>query len=121
MSSLPFADQHGVLGTASRNALLQGLSSAKYDRLTQQFEQVPLRVKQILHTPDMPIEHLYFPRSGVLSLLAMDNSAQAVEVGSIGNEGMAGLAVFHGMHSAGIRRSALEKMSLSVRFWTNTR
>ena len=100
MTTSQQAERPAYTHSASHNALLAGLSGPAYDRLAEQFEHVSLPVRMILHTPDMPIEHLYFLQSGVASLLAMDDSAQAVEVGTIGNEGMSGLAVFHGVESA---------------------
>ena len=83
-----------------RNAILLALSTEEYDRLQPDFERVSLRPRDVLFEPEQTIEHVYFMQEGVLSLLAMDEDAGAVEVGTIGNEGMAGLTVFHGMDAS---------------------
>lgn len=74
--------------------LLATLSTAEMSRLSGDLEQVTVAVEVALFRPDEPIEHVYFPESAVLSLLASDNG-NMIEVGTIGHEGMAGLSVLH--------------------------
>jgi len=81
------------------NTLLSALPGDEYDRLSENLETVALATGQVLYEPDEPISHVYFPETAVLSLLAMDDSGSAAEVGTIGNEGTSGLPVFHGMES----------------------
>jgi len=50
--------------------------------------------------PNEPIEHVYFPQTGIVSLLAVMDDDSAVEVGTIGTEGMAGLPLFLGADMA---------------------
>jgi len=49
------------------------------------------------------IERVYFPLSGVLSILAVLSSGEAVEAATVGREGMAGLPVFLGSREATTR------------------
>jgi CRP-like cAMP-binding protein len=81
------------------NRLLATLSPDEMSRLEGDLEQLPLAVEDTMFGPNEKIEHVYFPTSAVLSLLATDNEGM-IEVGTIGNEGMAGLAVFHGAESS---------------------
>jgi CRP-like cAMP-binding protein len=48
----------------------------------------------MLYRENEPIEHVYFPVTGVLSLVSQMHDGRGVEVATIGNEGMAGLPVF---------------------------
>ncbi|HEV3166279.1 MAG TPA: Crp/Fnr family transcriptional regulator [Isosphaeraceae bacterium] len=78
------------------NRLLASLPEEERDRVTSQCEQVPLRVKDLLHEVDSPIPYVYFPRTGVISVLLVMENGLAMEVGTVGNEGMVGVAVFLG-------------------------
>ena len=44
----------------------------------------------------MPIEHVYFLNNSVVSLLTLMADGAAIEVATVGNEGMLGLPVFLG-------------------------
>lgn len=81
---------------AMRNRLLALLPGEAYKRLAPSLEIVPLRIKQILYAPNAPIPYVYFPLHTVLSLIVLLQDGQAVEVATIGNEGMVGLPVFLG-------------------------
>jgi CRP-like cAMP-binding protein len=49
---------------------------------------------------DRPIEYVYFPLSGVLSMLAVLDDDTKIEVGMVGSEGVAGLPIFLGAKSS---------------------
>jgi CRP-like cAMP-binding protein len=78
----------------ARNRLLAMLSQAEREQLGPELELVELELRQMLYEEGQPIEHVYFPISGVLSLVSQMEDGRAVEVATIGNEGMAGLPVF---------------------------
>ena len=88
-----------VVGT-ERNRLLQMLPATEYERLLSQTETVCLPVKTVLYEAGEPITHVYFPQSGVISLVNVMSDGGVVEVGTVGNEGMAGLPVFLGAASS---------------------
>jgi CRP-like cAMP-binding protein len=79
-----------------KNRLLAALPREEYERLLPHLELVPLEYKQILYQPNEPIDYVYFPNNGVASLLTIMENGDAVEVGTVGNEGMVGLPVFLG-------------------------
>ncbi|MGY1742791.1 MULTISPECIES: Crp/Fnr family transcriptional regulator [unclassified Blastococcus] len=78
------------------NLLLRGLPEQEYQRLLGLAEPVDLGLRDQVLTRGEPIEHVYFPVDSVLSLLAAAEEDAAVEVATIGYEGMAGLPVFLG-------------------------
>jgi CRP-like cAMP-binding protein len=83
----------------ARNRLLAGLSSDTFVRLQPLLESVPLRHRQVLQEPDVAIEHVWFPESGLLSILARADSDHQVEVGLVGREGMCGIPVLLGVQT----------------------
>lgn len=76
------------------NRLLGAIPPEEYQRLLPHLKPVFLEYKQILYQPNEPIEHVYFPNNGVISLLTVMENGEAVEVATVGNEGMIGLPVF---------------------------
>lgn len=57
-------------------------------------DEVPLVFEQILYEEGGSIVDVYFPTSGVVSLLATLQDESTLEVGLVGSEGMVGLPVF---------------------------
>jgi CRP-like cAMP-binding protein len=80
----------------SVNKLLSTLPKKEYQRILLSLEQVDLVFGEALYKPDDKINFVYFPMSGVVSLLAVEDEA-TMELGLIGNEGMIGLPVFLGV------------------------
>jgi CRP-like cAMP-binding protein len=79
-----------------KNQLLSALPTEEYKCLLPNLEFVPLNFKQIIYTPDEPIKYVYFPNSGIISLVNITEDGRTVEAGMVGNEGMAGIPVFLG-------------------------
>jgi len=86
------------------NRLLAALPPSEYDRLQPHLEEFPLVLKEVLSEVGAAIRHVYFPNSGVISSLSpLEEKSIGIEVGIIGREGMAGLAVFLGMETTPLR------------------
>ena len=86
----------GTLDDApSRNRILAALPSAEFDRVLSDLEPFALPINTVLYEANSPITHVYFPTSGCVSMVnAMDEGA--VEIGTIGYEGWAGLPLLLG-------------------------
>ena len=84
------------------NRLLAALSPPELDRLQPHLEPVALGVRDVLYEPDGPISHVWFPTSGMASLLTPPDGGRGtgIEVGVVGREGMVGLPVFLGTETA---------------------
>jgi CRP-like cAMP-binding protein len=76
--------------TANPNRLLAALPADDYKRVMSALEVVPLKLKDLLHKPGEPIQHVYFPGGGFCSLVTVLEDGGMVEVATIGREGMAG-------------------------------
>jgi CRP-like cAMP-binding protein len=78
------------------NSVLQALSPKENRRLLANSQQVSLAYGDILSEPGDHIRHVYFPNSGIISLLTPLDGHESVEVGLVGREGMAGMGLFLG-------------------------
>ena len=79
-----------------KNRLLSTLSPEEYKRLVPNLDFVSLSFKQIIYAPHQPIEHVYFPNSGIISLVNLTEDGDTVEAATVGNEGMVGIPVLLG-------------------------
>ena len=73
-----------------RNRLLGALAADDLARLLPLFESVPLVDGMPIYEPFKPISHVYFPISGVVSMVS-EMREGTVEVGTVGREGMTGM------------------------------
>jgi hypothetical protein len=79
-----------------QNRLLRALPTEDYDRLLPDLELVSLDVGTVLYKPGHDPGYVYFPATGVVSLLStMENGASA-EIAITGNDGVVGVALFMG-------------------------
>src|SRR3954451_20980440 len=72
---------------------------AEYRRLLPLLEPVKLAGEQVLYEPRGPIDYAYFPSGAVLSALTVMRDGNAIEVATVGNEGMVGHYGFGGKTS----------------------
>lgn len=79
------------------NRLLAALPRKEYQRLLPALEQVPLTFGDILYEPGDIIRHVHFPNDSIISLLSAVAARSTLEVGIVGNEGMAGIPIFMGV------------------------
>lgn len=75
------------------NLLLARLSEKEYRSLLPRLDRVDLIFGDVFYNPGDTINYVYFPESGVLSILAVEDQT-TLELGIVGNEGMMGLPVF---------------------------
>ncbi len=84
-----------------QNLFLARLPPAEYQRLAARMRPVNLGFKQVLYKYRGPIDYVYFPISGATSALTLMEDGSAIEVATIGNEGVVGMSVlFAGNASA---------------------
>jgi CRP-like cAMP-binding protein len=84
------------LRTARGNAVLAGLADDDLTRLLPCLTEVELDLGRVLHPAGQPVEVVYLPLLGVVSVVADLAPDQAVETATIGREGVVGLSVFLG-------------------------
>lgn len=103
------------------NRILDRLPDHERARLASEVEPVEYDAHEVLWEPTQPIEAVYFPLNGVVSVVNVLEDGPIVEVATVGNEGFVGLPVFLGSSSMNgrafyqISGSALQMSSTSFR------
>lgn len=85
------------------NHLLAALPAKEYTRLLPKLTEISLTYTEIIYEPGDVIQHVYFPNSGIISLLSAVGERSLLEVGIVGNEGFIGLPVFLGVKTSSNR------------------
>jgi len=85
------------------NQLLAAVPAAELAKLEPHLERVELRFRDQLQEAEKSIEHVYFIRSGVASGVKEFHNGDAIEVATIGNEGVVGHSVALGVPVSGNR------------------
>jgi len=83
----------------ARNRLLAALriaDPAAEAQLRAGLEPVEIKDRAKVMRPDRPIRHVYFPETGVLSVLQQMRNGSSVAVNLVGSDGMVGLGVYLG-------------------------
>ena len=78
------------------NHLLHALPDVELERLRGDLEPVRLPRGTELEAVNEEVAFVYFPTSGVASIVVIDESGESVDTAMIGREGMTGLPVFLG-------------------------
>jgi CRP-like cAMP-binding protein len=90
-------DDDGVF----RNSLLAQLPRDLVERL--RLRSLDLPVNTPINEPNLPIETVYFPESGVLSVVSVLQNGTSIEIGTIGREGVSGSELLLGVDSTPFR------------------
>jgi len=78
---------------AFKNKILRGLPYEKYQRLFANLKHVNLTAQQVLYNAEAEIRSTYFIDTGLISLLSTTTDGDSIEVATVGNEGLIGVAV----------------------------
>lgn len=107
------------------NRLLAALPKSEYQRLLPKMKSVNLVLGEELYESGDTIKYVYFPNDSIISLISEVSETSWLEVGMVGNEGMAGLSVFMGVGSSSTRAlvqgsgTAMRMTSAAVRTEAN--
>ncbi len=86
-----------------RNRLLLALPSRNLKRLMPELEHIPCQHGQVLMDADSSLAHVYFPDSGVVSVVAVYADGSIIEMATIGREGCTGVQAVFGAKSSSVR------------------
>lgn len=112
-------------GAPAVNRLLAALPKNEYKRLLPKLKSVNLVLGEELYETGDAIKYIYFPNDSIISLISELSETSWLEVGMVGNEGMAGLPVFMGVSSSSTRAlvqgsgTAMRMSSAAVRTEAN--
>jgi CRP-like cAMP-binding protein len=86
-----------------RNRLLLALPSTDLERLTPELEQIRCERGQVLMDADSSLDDVFFPDSGVVSVVAVYADGSIIEMATIGREGFTGGQAVLGAKSSSVR------------------
>ena len=83
-----------------RNQLLASLPPADLSVLAPHLKEVTLAARELLHETQDEIDQIFFPHTGMISLLAVTDDGEAIETAAIGSEGVVGASAILGTRRA---------------------
>jgi CRP-like cAMP-binding protein len=92
-----------ALSNWPRNRLLLALPASNLKRLMPELEHIKCQREQVLMDVDGPLEHVFFPDSGVISVVAVYADGRIIEMATIGREGCADAQAVFGAKIASVR------------------
>ncbi len=92
-----------ALSNWPRNRLLLGLPSRNLTRLMPDLEHVRCQRGQVLMDADSSLDHVFFPDSGVISIVAVYADGNVIEMATIGREGCSGVQAIFGAQRSSVR------------------
>ena len=102
------------LQTPKQNQILAALPAEEYARLLPHLELVQLPLGKVLYEPGVEMDYLYFPISGIISLLYVMRNGASAEIALTGNEGLVGISLFMGGEST-TSRAVVQNAGASYR------
>ena len=86
-----------------RNRLLCALPEQDLQELLPDLEHIELRREQVLVDADSSLDHVFFPDSGVISVVAVYPDGSIIEMATIGREGCTGFQAVFGSKTSSAR------------------
>jgi CRP-like cAMP-binding protein len=86
-----------------RNRLLLALPARNLKQLMPELEHIRCQSEQVLMDADSSLDHVYFPHSGVVSVVAVYADGSVIETATIGREGCSGVQAFFGAKISSVR------------------
>ena len=86
-----------------RNRLLLALPSRNLKQVLPELEYIRCEREQILVDADSLLDHVFFPDSGVVSVMAVYSEGGTIEMATIGQEGCTGVQAVFGAKSSSAR------------------
>jgi CRP-like cAMP-binding protein len=85
------------------NRLLLALPVDDLERLMPNLEHIACQREQVLVDADGSLDYIYFPDSGVISVVAVYANGDIIEMATIGREGCSGLQALFGAKRSSVR------------------
>ena len=92
-----------ALSNWPRNRLLLALPSRNLKRLMPELEHIRCQREQVLMDADSSLDHVFFPDSGVVSVVAVYADGSIIEMATIGREGCTGVQAVFGAKTSSVR------------------
>jgi len=90
-------------GKSAANKILLSLPESEFLSICDSLELVDLPRHSIVHEPSNELEYVYFPSSGLISLVVAMEDGKTVEAGVVGKEGVVGTPLVVGLRRTPLR------------------
>jgi CRP-like cAMP-binding protein len=90
-------------GKPVSNRILLSISDKEYRAIRPHLEFLGMPRQLSLYEPNDPLNFVYFPNAGMVSLVIETEDGRTVEVGEVGKEGFAGIPAAVGMRTSQVR------------------
>jgi len=92
-----------IVQPALRNKILGLLPSSELETVLSRCEMVTVHSKEVVWAREERVNSVYFPEDCVISLVTEMEDGDSVEAMTVGSDGFAGMAVFHGAPSSRLK------------------
>jgi CRP-like cAMP-binding protein len=92
-----------LTSTWPRNRLLLALPARSLKQLIPNLKHIECKREQVLLDADSSLDHVYFPDSGVMSVVAVYPNGSFIEMATIGREGGTGFQAVFGAKTSSAR------------------
>lgn len=82
---------------AAKNRLLSKLPALEFAALVERSTHISCDLRDVFYANGQKIKHVYFPLTGMISLVTELKDGTSLESMTVGCEGFAGLPLFHGV------------------------
>jgi len=86
-----------------RNRLLLALPSSNLKQLMPELEHIRCQREQVLMDADSSLDYVFFPDSGVVSVVAVYADGSIIEMATVGREGCTGVQAIFGAKTSSVR------------------
>jgi hypothetical protein len=92
-----------ALSNWPRNRLLLALPSSNLKQLMPDLEHIACHREQVLLDADSSLDNVFFPDSGVVSVVAVYADGSIIEMATVGREGCTGVQAIFGAKTSSVR------------------
>jgi CRP-like cAMP-binding protein len=96
-------ERTNAAGKPVSNKILLSVPDSEYHVIRPHLEFLSMPHHLSLYEPNHPLEFVYFPNAGMVSLVIAMEDGRTVEVGEVGKEGFAGIPAAVGMRKSQLR------------------
>ncbi len=83
-------------GVALQNEILRAIPDKEWQLISRKLRALEMPSHFVMHEPHQASKFLYFPQSGLISLVVFMQDGRTVEAGIVGNEGIVGMPAMMG-------------------------
>jgi CRP-like cAMP-binding protein len=104
---------HAIVPGPRSNKLLAALPHKDFQLLIPHLLSEQLAQGTAFHEPDVEVDQVYFPLSGMISMVVVMRDGKAIETATVGREGVVGAMSGLGLHVSQVRAIAQLPMFVS--------